>query len=142
MAFSAVSVYATSTYLASQIAYDPSDSNWNVSTVQGALDDLYSNNNCVSGTIEHKANTHWSIDVGFVPKTFVFSFAVANSKIRHFSYNANLSNKIYQVEENGNTLYVNNYTSIFDIGTTITATLPTQWLAYTNEYTIYYTACK
>jgi len=54
---SGVTVYAASTYLSKDVTFTPTNSEWNVSNVEEALNDLYSNSNGISDLTPYKSLT-------------------------------------------------------------------------------------
>ena len=133
--FSSAGVYAANVYNANQITYKDT-------TVEAAINDLYNKRKCVNGTYQHNANTQLKIDIGFVPKSFNFSLELIDKKYRYFDYNANINRNVFILVYNNGSLYAEDHTSEFSIDTTISSNFPTSYLVYTDEFVLYYTACK
>lgn len=144
LATSVVGVTALVIYNANEIKYNPSDSNWNVDNVKSALDDLYNNTTCITGTYDHLANTNWNIEVGFIPSRVVLNFIHSSAKV-YISYDKEISQKVMLMSfsrTNETSYNVEDFSDKITVSSTITSHLTSSYKSYTSAYTLYYVACK
>ncbi|MBP3461473.1 MAG: hypothetical protein J6K21_03580 [Bacilli bacterium] len=140
--FSIVSVYAATTYLASNIKYKDT-------TVESALNDLYNkSNNCTTGSFNHIGGNEpiWNIEIGFKPSKFtIFSYTSSKQMFYSFNYNNNISEKIIgsAYYNNGNDDKATDYSSMFELNNNgIIFNGISSWYIMTYDTSVNWIACQ
>ena len=133
---SGISVYATATYMASQVTYKDGK------TVEQALNDLYLKtqtlDNCKYFEFNHEAKTQFNYDFGFVPNSFIAFLKISSGEYITISLNT-VSNGLMATGSGDN----NGVKSSVSVNSTkLVSTLNTEWKMYNDNYTIYVFATK
>ena len=133
--FSGITVYATN-YLAKDVTYK--DTN-----VENALNDLYenmNNDNCVTGTVKHNANTQLNINLGITPNRLLMVYKTG-SYYNFDVYDKNLNNMFYYGWYGPDTkVEMNDRLTIKD--GFLTSNYASSWMRYTYAYDLSYMACE
>ena len=135
---SSITVYATS-YFAKDISY--SKDGTEINNVQDALNDLYLksqiSDNCKYFEFEHKSNSQFNYDFGFVPSRFMAVYTLSGERKMFMTYNIN-GNGILVLNTSGG-----NDSSYYSLDSTILkSNLSTDFSTYEDSYKIYVFAYK
>ena len=128
-------------YSSKDISFTSANENFKAENVEDAINQLYDlNTSCISGNLNHEKNTNWNIDFGFMPSKFIFSYKNGNGR-SDIIYDKNFSENIYLTVYNN--LNMADWTSYFTLsGSNLKSSFLTSAKTYTDQYTLYYVACK